>query len=52
LQGLWLRWSFTITSIGVSAFSQNRKRLEARMEADPLLRKRFERAGSALNISK
>ena len=38
--------------IGVSAFSQNRKRLEARMETDPLLRKRFERAGSALNISK
>ena len=38
--------------IGVSAFSQNRKRLEARMETDPLLRKRFERAGSALNFSK
>jgi REP element-mobilizing transposase RayT len=37
--------------IGVSAFSQNRKRLGARMETDPHLRKRFERAESTLNQS-
>ncbi len=37
--------------IGVSGFSQNRKRLGARMETDPHLKRRFERAGSALNNS-
>jgi hypothetical protein len=37
--------------IGVSALSQNRKRLGARLKTDPHLRKRFERAESALNNS-
>ena len=37
--------------MGVSALSQNRKRLGVRMATDPQLRKRFERAESALNDS-
>ncbi|MDJ0889358.1 MAG: transposase [Desulfobacterales bacterium] len=37
--------------IGVSALSQNRKRLGARMETDPHLRKQFERAESVLSDS-
>ena len=37
--------------IGVSALSQNRKRLKARMATDPHLRKQFERAENLLNDS-
>ena len=37
--------------IGVSAFSQNGRRLGARLETDPHLRNRFGRAESVLNDS-
>ncbi len=37
--------------IGVSALSQNRKRLGARMDTDQHLRKRFEQAKNALTNS-
>ncbi len=52
------RWTNFVTHLaktrgffGVSALTQNRKRLGARMETDPHLRKRFGRAESALNNS-
>lgn len=38
--------------IGVSALSQNRKRLGAKMETNKLLKKRFEQAENALSVSK
>lgn len=49
--GRSMRIVSTPLGIGVSALSQNRKRLEKRMAADPALRQRFEQAAVALDTS-